>query len=144
MKKSMLAMMIWVIITLVEANTNDHTATPNDLVEPDYVAEVKYIHCLIYTFESCQNYYKESNNLLGWLEENALTIFDICTRDHNLLVTHHIVKVAKKYTTFCLGKKEQFFCLEAYFLKCYEEHLKEHDGHFKNHLKEQGGHFKEH
>ncbi|KAF3961528.1 hypothetical protein CMV_013864 [Castanea mollissima] len=59
----MLAMMIWVIITLVEANTNDHTATPNDLVEPDYIAEVKYIHCLIYTFESCQNYYKESNNL---------------------------------------------------------------------------------
>jgi len=46
-------MMIWVIITLAEANTNDHTATPNDFVEPDYIAEVKYIHSLIYTFESC-------------------------------------------------------------------------------------------
>ena len=56
-------MMIWVIITLVEANTNDHTATPNDHVEPDHIAEVEYIHCLTYTFESCQNYYKESNNL---------------------------------------------------------------------------------
>lgn len=54
-----------VIITFVEANTNDHTATPKDLVEPDYIAEVKYIHCLIYTFESCQYYYKESNNLRG-------------------------------------------------------------------------------
>ena len=85
-KKSMLAMMMWVIITLVEANTDDHTATPNDLVEPDYIAEVKYINCLIYAFESCQNYYKESNNLPAWLEENALTIFDICTREHNLLV----------------------------------------------------------
>jgi len=54
-----------------------------------------------------------------------------------VVVKHHIVKVTKKCTTFCLGKKdEQFFHLEAYFLKCYEDHLKEHGGHFKEHLKE--------
>lgn len=54
-----------VIITFVEASTNDHIATPKDLVELDYIAEVKYIHCHTYTFESCQYYYKESNNLRG-------------------------------------------------------------------------------
>ena len=101
--------MIWVIITIVEANTNDNTATPNDLVEPDYIAEVKYIHCLIYTFESCHNYYKESNNLPGWLEENALTIFDNCTRDHNLLVKHRIVKVSKNAQLSALVRKMNNF-----------------------------------
>ena len=95
MKKSMLAMMIWVSFTLVDAHTNDHGSTLNDPLE-FHIAKIKFIDCLVYAFERCHDVSKECKHPHG-LAVCAFPMFDYCMEEKKLLVNHHGVEVASNF-----------------------------------------------
>ena len=148
----MLVMMVWVILTLVEVHTNDHAATSNYLVDP-HIVEMKYINSLVYALEECYNNFKVVGNPVDF-RNCAFAMLEACTRyalSKNLINRDpiliakklHMVTVAKKCIISRLNKRnEKLLCLEACFLKCYEDHLKEHGNHFKEYGKKHGGHKK--
>ena len=123
MKKSMLAMMIWVILTLVDVHANDHGSTLNDPLE-FHIAKIKFIDCLVYAFERCHEVSKEYIHPHG-LATCAFPMFDYCMEKKKSPVNHQVVEVASKCMISCLNKRDEiFFCLEICFINCYEEHLK--------------------
>ena len=92
MKKSMLVMMIWVIVTLVDVHANDLGTTLNDPLE-FHIAKIKFIDCLVYAGERCHEVSKEYKHPHG-LAACAFPMFNYCMEEKKLLVNHQVVDVA--------------------------------------------------
>ena len=95
MKKSMFAVMIWVILSLVDVHANDHGATLNDPLK-FHIAKITFIDCLVYAFERCHDVSKEYKHPHG-LAICAFPMFDYCMGEKKLLVNHQVVEVTSNF-----------------------------------------------
>ena len=102
MKKSMLVMMIWVILTLVDVHANDLGTTLNDPLE-FHITKIKFIDCLYLHLRGIMKLAKNINILM----------FNYYMEEKKLLVNHQVVEVASKCMISCHNKRdENLFHLE--------------------------------